>query len=401
MSRTRVGLVGIVAAGLMLMTAGAASAAPTVETEFDNIALGNSWWLESPTQITTDVSTSSETESRDGALSSYNAQIRQPINPDGTSTWPAKRGVIPVQFNLTAAPATETRTVTETTTAVTKVPSFQSIGSDSDPSNDWSALTYVPPTGTQVGDINALIAHYGWINGTNHGGSLRWQINTSVGTIHVYYGPLPNFTSNADPGAAQDLADETDNRVDTSQVGGTFYDNWANVRSSQFASLDVGSIALTVDGGAGGDQNLNLMSALVRTGSNESVVTVADSYKGAPDIIDPNIPTSTTFPAWVPGPSLVESTTGSWVAGPAGTPVQTNAIPAKILVEKYNDGVAETFNSEELSSAQGDTTGTFRQVDGKYIYNLKAETLGKGDFKVFMVINGQKVATSPGVFTLR
>jgi hypothetical protein len=391
MSRIRIALAGLVAGSLMLMTAGVASASSSSVTEFDNIELGNSWWLESPTQITTDVSTASETESRDGVASVYASQIRQPINPDGSSTWPAKRGVIPVQFNLTAAPATETRTFIKTTTAATKVPSFQSIGSDSDPSNDWSALTYVPPAGTKVGDINALIARYGWINGTNHGGSLRWQINTSAGSIWVYYGPLPNFDSSADPGTAQDLADETDNRVDTSYVGGTFYDNWANVRSSQFASLGVNSIALTVDGGWKGDQEIDLSSALVRTGSNESVVTIADSYSGGPD----------TEAAWVPGPSLVEETPGEWVAGPAGTPVQTNAIPAKILVEKYNDGVTETFNSEELSSAQGDTTGTFRQVDGKYIYNLKAETLGKGDFKVFMVINGQKVATTPGVFTLR
>jgi hypothetical protein len=400
MSRIRIALAGLAAGSLMLMSAGAASGAPTVKTEFDNIELGNSWWLESPTQITTDVQTSSETESRNGA-SAYTAQIRQPINPDGTSTWPAKRGVIPVQFNLTAAPATETRTATTTTTAVTKVPSFQSIGSDSDPSNDWSALTYVPPAGTKVGDVNALIAHYGWINGTNHGGSLRWQINTSAGSIHVYYGALPSFDSNAGLGPAEDLADATDNRVDTSQVGGTSYDNWNNVRSSQFASLDVGSIALTVDGGWAGDQNLNLMSALVRTGNNESVVTVADSYQGAPDIIDPNFPTSTTFPAWVPGPSLVETTTGPWVAGPAGTPVQTNAIPATIRVEKLNADPTPADVIEPLSSAQGDTTGEFRQIDGKYMYNLKAETLGKGSFRVYMVIDGQRVDASPGVFELR
>ena len=399
MSRIRIALTGIVAGSLMLMTAGIASASSSSVTEFDNIELGNSWWLESPTKITTDVQTSSETESRNGA-SAYTAQIRQPINPDGTSTWPAKRGVIPVQFNLTAAPATETRTVTKTTTAVTKVPSFQSIGSDgpSDPgNNNWSALTHVPD-GLKVEDITDLSAKYDWDNGTNHGGSLRWVINTPGGPIWAHYGSYPNFNDNASPGAGANLIEQSDLRFDASQEsrGGTPYNTWSDIEAL-YGSEPVTSVALIIDGGWGGDQVVDLHSATV----NQSTKALQDSYQGAPDIIDPAYPDSTTFPAWVPGPSKVTTSESAWVPGPAGTPVQTNAVPAKILVEKYNDGVTETFNSEELSSAQGDTTGTFRQIDGKYMYNLKAETLGKGDFKVFMVINGQKVATSPGLFTLR
>ena len=64
MSRIRFALVATVAAGLMLMSAGAASAAPSSVTEFDNIALGDSWWLESSTEITTDVITTTSTESQ-------------------------------------------------------------------------------------------------------------------------------------------------------------------------------------------------------------------------------------------------------------------------------------------------------------------------------------------------
>jgi hypothetical protein len=85
MSRIRTALVGVVAAGLMLMSAGAASAAPSSVTEFDNIALGDSWWLESSTEITTDVTTTTSTESQT-TPGSYKAQVQQPINPDGTST---------------------------------------------------------------------------------------------------------------------------------------------------------------------------------------------------------------------------------------------------------------------------------------------------------------------------
>jgi hypothetical protein len=399
MSRIRTALVGTVAAGLLLMSAGVASAETTTKVEFDNIALGNSWWLESPTEITTDVSESTS-PATDETFSAYSAQIRQPINPDGTSTWPSKRGVIPVQFNLTASPTTETTTTTKTTTAVTKVPSFQSIYSDgASNGNEWSALTYVPPANTKVGDINALIADYSWINGTNHGGSLRWQINTSAGSIHVFYGPHPNFDSNAGLGTPDDLADATDDRVDTSQVGGTQYDNWANVRSSQFASLGVDSIALTIDGGWKGDQEINLMNVLVITGSTSSSKGIEDSYSGAPDIIDPDYPTSTTYPAWVPGAPLVE--TDEDVEQVVGAPVPTNEIPAFIKVERQNVDPTPDDVIEPLSSAQGDTTGQFRQIDGKYMYNLKAETLGKGSFKVYMVIDGNKVEPAPGVFELR
>ena len=109
MSRIRTALVGVVAAGLMLMSAGAASAAPSSVTEFDNIALGDSWWLESSTEITTDVTTTTSTESQT-IPGSYKAQVQQPINPDGTSTWPAKRGVIPVQFKLTKSDTVQRKT---------------------------------------------------------------------------------------------------------------------------------------------------------------------------------------------------------------------------------------------------------------------------------------------------
>jgi hypothetical protein len=155
MSRIRTALVGVVAAGLMLMSAGAASAAPSSVTEFDNIALGDSWWLESSTEITTDVTTTTSTESQT-IPGSYKAQVQQPINPDGTSTWPDKRGVIPVQFKLTKSDTVQRKTDTTTTTTVTKVPSFKSIGSDSESHNDWAALTHVPPSGTTVASLTDI-----------------------------------------------------------------------------------------------------------------------------------------------------------------------------------------------------------------------------------------------------
>jgi hypothetical protein len=53
---------------------------------------------------------------------------------------------------------------------------------------------------------------------------------------------------------------------------------------------------------------------------------------------------------------------------------------AYIKVKKFNDGVGYEVVNETLSSAQGDDSGKFRQIDGKYMYNLKIESLiGAGD----------------------
>jgi hypothetical protein len=405
MSRIRTALVGVAAASLMLMTAGAASATPmsagvasatpSSVTEPDNIALGNSWWLESPTQITTDVSTSQETESRDGSFSSYNAQIRQPINPDGSSTWPAKRGVVPVQFNLTASPTTEQRSVTTTTTAVTKVPSFKSIGSDGpgDPgANDWSALTHVPPAGTTVNDIEDLSAVFAYTKGESHGGSLRWQINLTNGkTINLYYGESASWTGQS--GSGIDLADATDNRVETMSLNSVFYNTWAATKAD-FGTLGVASVALIVDSGwqqnvLGGDQEIDLSSATV----NGSTVNVQDTYTGGHDV-SPG--------AWPPGPRDVTSDedTAQWVPGPEGTPVQTNAVPAKLHFVKVDNVPDGPVTEVAVSSAQGDTSGMFRQIDGKYMYNLKLDGLSAGTYKVYMNIDGQDIQ-SPGTFSLK
>src|SRR5713101_3260150 len=72
-------------------------------------------WTLYPAQ--TDTTSSSTVTS-----TAYKAAVQQPINPDGSSSWPAKRGVIPVQFSLSTA----TKTVTTTTETVGPVV-FQSI----------------------------------------------------------------------------------------------------------------------------------------------------------------------------------------------------------------------------------------------------------------------------------
>jgi hypothetical protein len=104
---------------------------------------------------------------------------------------------------------------TTTDCCVTKVPSFKSIGSDSESHNDWAALTHVPPSGTTVASLTDIRSDFDWLNGsTNHTGSLRWVISTPAGNIDAYYGSLPNFTDNGGPGSSDNLIAQTDARFD-------------------------------------------------------------------------------------------------------------------------------------------------------------------------------------------
>ena len=75
----------------------------------------------------------------------------------------------------------------------------------------------------------------------------------------------------------------------------------------------------------------------------------------------------------------------------------------RIAVQKYNDNAPDGPVDEALSSAQGDTSGLYRQVDGKYIYNLDTASFNPtqqpGDYKVFLKIDNTIVGT--GFFTLK
>jgi hypothetical protein len=441
MSRTRTALVGVVAAGLMLMSAGAASASEPVQTTSSSVTrevldLGNGWFINSPTKTdtTTTVSDREETtatnavESRQGAVTietrtvgtDYKAQIQQPINPDGTSTWPAKRGVIPVQFKLTKSDKTEQRTVTQnetrnrtdyqkrtvTSTHVesTKTPSFQSVSGPNDTAYSVLGLYDNIPAGTTVADITKLQSDFSWQNGSSsHGGSLRWDIGTSQGDIHVYYGDAdPGHQWTGGSGSGVNLMDATDDRFDP--PGGVFYSTKQQILTD-LGSLPVNNVSMVVDScWDGGDQKAFINSATVGIDGVDHVVSNPLSGRVQPAT------DSSVNGAWVPAPELTSytnwvnngnPTTGDWTTVSTSNAVQTNDIPAKIRVEKLNGDPTPADVMEDLSSAQGDTTNFFRQIDGKYMYNLKAETLGKGSFKVYMEIDGTKVVISPGVFELK
>jgi hypothetical protein len=208
-----------------------------------------------------------------------------------------------------------------------------------------------------------LPANFAYTTGESHSGSLRWSVRVSpTASIFVYYGIPTSSTGTGGSGDNLLAAPDSDRRVDTSQIGGTFYDTWTHAVALAGASTPVIRASLVVDSYWAGDQVLTLNSAEVNGN--------ADANPMAP----------TTSHTIVGGTPVVTT----------GTPVQSNINPAYLYLSRV-DGVGNGPISEDaITSAQGDTTKQYRQVDGMYIYNLdlKALNLGVGTYRVFITVNG-------------
>jgi hypothetical protein len=352
---------GVAAAAAALATA---TAIVVVAPSADAATTGT-WVQEAP--YTTTSSSSSTTQ--ETTTDVYAAQVQQPINPDGSSVWPAKRGVIPVQFTLTQA--TKTCDTLLTTTTTTKHYTFESLNGHAwpDPAS-YSAFVFTPSGPMTVADITNLAATFSYTTGQSQGGSLRWSIETAAGTIHVYYGDAPNWSGTG--GTGINLISAGDNRFDTSQLGGGFYDTWANTVAN-YGSYQVDGVALVVDSGWVSDQVLTLTDATV----NDNTGT------------------------WQPTTASDHTTYGTPVCTTSSA-VQTNAPTAYLDLYRTGDPSGQPIDESTITSVQGDTGGKFRQVDGKYIYNLdlKALNLGAAQYKVYMKLNGTDVQ-NPGVFNLK
>jgi hypothetical protein len=352
--------------GLALVLGGASAGAAT--------SLGGSWYQDLP------CTTSQAQTVHDPVVGAtghkYSAQIQQPINPDNTSVWPAKRGVIPVQFKVTDTPATTTSTTTDTVT--TEHCAFESLAGKAWPDHEsYSVLSFVPSAPMTVGDITNMTANFTWLTGENHGGGLRWQVGTPAGNIMVDYGNAANSLQGGTDGSGENMTMSPDGRVESGQLDpghAPMYDTWANVKA-QFAGRAVNNVALVVDGGWGpGSQVLNIDSLTVN--DNTKLNPLADA------VVSTASSTVTSNPV-------------------AGTPVQTNAPAATLQLDRVGTvGVLGPIDENSLTSAQGDVGGLFRQVDGKYIYNLDAAGLGAGKYEAHIVIGGT-VLDTPGVFGLK
>jgi hypothetical protein len=281
-------------------------------------------------------------------VSSYTTAVQPPINADGTSNFKSTgKSVIPVKFSLATAPGPVI---------------FQSIGSDTDTTNDYSYLSFAPTTALAFNQLTNLSAQYTFTEGDCHGGALRWSIGISPTTsLFIYYGAEPNTTNctTEDGGVSSqsglNMIGRLDLRYDTSQLGGTFYDTYAHALAL-IGSTPITSATLVLDGGWGGDQ----------------VVT----------------------------PSNVTVNTNTFVPAGGGSVLTCTLPPATIQITKLSGSTTGAVN-EPLTIQPADNNSQFRVVGCNYMYNLDTSSLsGAGRYEVGAVIGGTP-ATGVALFDLR
>lgn len=299
-------------------------------------------------------------------LSPAQTQVSQvmvdpPINADGSSVWSTK-STVAVSYDLQ-----------------------QSLGpvifaSYLAGNPAYSNLDFAFGGAVYLSDITTLSAVYQFQTGNCHGGALRWSFNLADGsTIYAYYGTVnppteftdctsagtsgPNNTLINQSGLNLLRADfQQDARYELNGVTSPAeYVPWATILSEK-PNVTVKSVTLVLDGGWGGDQ--------VLTPGYPMNVTVGTS----------NGNTATFVPA-------------------ASTPVATCPTQtATIQVSKLGSGGSYSID-ESVNSTTPDQGTTFRTVGCKYMYNLSGKSLGAGQYKVDVLINGN-VLTQPAPGTL-
>ena len=341
--------IGALASAAALLTLGLAPASATASTTPGT-------WEFHPGQTYTDITTSSYT-------TAYKTAVRPPINADGSSNFPAKRGVIPMQFDLLAATAT-----TMTTTRTYDPPVWKSIGSE----GSVTYATFTPSSSMTFAGVWNLSAIYAFTEGDCAGGSLRWTINVHHGTtdtnVYAYYGN-PN---GPDQGCSNGSSGSGDNLVATGIVdnrfevqGLTSYTDYDTV-SAIVGSDPVNWVSLQLDSGWKLDQKANV-----------SDVTVNDN-------------------TWAPKTTEVLRSTEV-----TGDYAKTCDLPPAEITVTKNDGTP-TGAVNEVDSIQPKDSGVYyRQVDCKYIYNLDVSTLsGSGSYTVGAVIADADLP-GPATFDLK
>jgi hypothetical protein len=121
----------------------------------------------------------------------------------------------------------------------------------SDAEDAWSSVHFALDDSLTFADLTHLSADFNVTNDDCTNGSPRFAIalNTASGIQHVfvYLGPTPNYQGcTADAWLSSGDLLENGLTVDTSQLGGTFYDSYATAVAS-YGGLNVTDIFLVVD----------------------------------------------------------------------------------------------------------------------------------------------------------
>ena len=299
----------------------------------------------------------------------YKTAVRPPINADGSSNFSAKRGVIPVQFDLLAAPST-----TVTTTRTYDPPVWESIQGISWPDPGYASYaTFTPSTSMTFADVVNLSATYSFTQGDCYGGSLRWTINVGADqNVHAYYGtpngPDQSCSGTTNSGSGQNLITTgiTADRFEVQGAGAPVYTTYAAAEALVGAGAHVNWISLILDSGWNATQRADI-----------SNVTVNDN-------------------TWVPQTSErlnTETVPGAFA--------KTCVLPDAQIRWAKDDATPTGGINEDYSVQPKDAGVLYRQVDCKYIYNLDVSSLkGVGTYTVWANISGHNVEV-PATFDLR
>ena len=307
----------------------------------------------------------------------YSSVVRPPIKADGSSKFSAG-SIVPVKFKLLTG---------------TGAFLFDSVWSNNEGEgeggvfdDDFASLTFTPSADLTFADITTLKANYSFAMGNCQGGSLRWSVTLDIGndddtipeegdpdprandrSVFIYYGNVPNFndcTTGANNQSGVNMIGLTDLRYDTSQIGGTFYDTYANA-SLLAGTTPIAGLTLAIDSG--------WMQEVV-----DDVLVYKDqsvSLTGA-------------------------EVNGNTFAPVSGEPTATCELPeASINVVEDIGGIEEN----PLTAQNKFSDVFFRNTNQcTYSFNLDTSSLffGPGTYSVYLVINNQ-VVLSPGRFTLK
>lgn len=115
----------------------------------------------------------------------------------------------------------------------------------------FGGVNFTIPAGMTLNQLTNLSTDYKFTAASCGGGSPRFQVNVTTATgsknIQVYLGPYPSYAN-----CSQNIWTASGNLVtaasfvDTSQLGGTFYDTWTSALAN-YGTLPVTGIQLVTD----------------------------------------------------------------------------------------------------------------------------------------------------------